>query len=86
MSAGHRHAWFAGSRLLLLGAAEIGGSFFHFDRSLRPLLLLPGIGNGRSGRPDVHAGADTASHRRVASRSQDCYGCCSSWVLARWTR
>ena len=43
MSAGHRHAWFAWLGLLLLGATELGGSFFHFDRSLRPLLLLPAL-------------------------------------------
>jgi hypothetical protein len=29
--------------LLLLAVAEIGGSFVHFDRSLRPLLLLPAL-------------------------------------------
>jgi hypothetical protein len=43
MTTGHRHALFAWLALLLLGAAEIGGSFIHFDRSLRPLLLLPAL-------------------------------------------
>ena len=43
MSAGHRHALFAWLGLLLLAAAEFGGSFLHFDRSLRPLLLLPAL-------------------------------------------
>jgi hypothetical protein len=43
MSAGHRCAWFAWLGLLLLGATELGGSFFHFGRSLRPLLLLPAL-------------------------------------------
>jgi hypothetical protein len=43
MSAGHRHALFAWLALLLLAVAEIGGSFIHFDRSLRLLLLLPAL-------------------------------------------
>jgi cytochrome c oxidase subunit IV len=43
MSAGHRHALFAWLALLLLAVAEIGGSFIPFDRSLRPLLLLPAL-------------------------------------------
>ena len=41
MSAGHRQALFAWLTLLLLAVAEIGCGFRHFDRSLRPLLLLP---------------------------------------------
>jgi cytochrome c oxidase subunit IV len=43
MRAGHRHALFTWLALLLLAVAEIGGSFVHFDRSLRPLLLLPAL-------------------------------------------
>jgi hypothetical protein len=43
MSAGHRHALFAWLALLLLAVAEIGGSFIHFDHSLRLLLLLPAL-------------------------------------------
>ena len=43
MSAGHRHVLFAWLALLLLAVAEFGGSFIHFDRSLRPLLLLPAL-------------------------------------------
>lgn len=43
MSTGHRHALFAWLGLLVLAAAEIGVSFIHFDRSLRPLLLLPAL-------------------------------------------
>jgi cytochrome c oxidase subunit 4 len=43
MSAGHCHALFAWLTLLLLAVIEIAGSFIHFDRSLRPLLLLPAL-------------------------------------------
>jgi hypothetical protein len=43
MSAGHRHAVIAWLALLLLAVAEIGGSFIHIDRFLRPLLLLPAL-------------------------------------------
>ena len=43
MSTGHHHALFAWLALLLLAIAEIGGSFIHFDRALRPLLLLPAL-------------------------------------------
>jgi hypothetical protein len=43
MSAGHRHAMFAWLALLLLAVVEIAGSCIHFDRSLRPLLLLPAL-------------------------------------------
>lgn len=43
MSTGHRHALFAWLALLLLGVVEIAASVVHFDRSLRPLLLLPAL-------------------------------------------
>lgn len=43
MSGGHRRALFVWLTLLLLAIAEIGGGFCHFDRSLRPLLLLPAL-------------------------------------------
>jgi hypothetical protein len=43
MTAGHRRVLFAWLALLVLALAEIGGSFIHFDRSLRPLLLLPAL-------------------------------------------
>jgi cytochrome c oxidase subunit 4 len=44
MSAGRRQALFVWlALLLLLAVAEIGGSFVHFDRSLRPVLLLPAL-------------------------------------------
>lgn len=43
MSRGHRHALFCWLALLLLAAIEIGGSTVQFDRSLRPLLLLPAL-------------------------------------------
>lgn len=43
MSTGHRRALFVWLTLLLLAVVEIGGGFVHFDRSLRPLLLLPAV-------------------------------------------
>jgi hypothetical protein len=43
MSKGHRQALLCWLALLLLGATEFGGSFVHFDRSLRPRLLLPAL-------------------------------------------
>jgi cytochrome c oxidase subunit IV len=44
MSTGHRHALFCWLALLLLAAAEIAGAFIRFDRTLRPLLMLPALG------------------------------------------
>lgn len=41
MRGSHRHALFAWLALLMLAAAEFGGSFIPVDRSLRPLILLP---------------------------------------------
>jgi hypothetical protein len=43
MSAGHRRALLTWLTLLVLAFAEMGASFIHFDRSLRPLLLLPAL-------------------------------------------
>jgi hypothetical protein len=43
MSSGHRHVLVSWLALVLLAAVEIGGSFIHFDRSLRPLLLVPAL-------------------------------------------
>jgi cytochrome c oxidase subunit IV len=44
MSTGHRHAMFCWLALLLLGALELGCSYIEFDRSLRPVLLVPALG------------------------------------------
>ena len=44
MSTGHRDVLFTWLALLILIAIELGGSVIHFDRSLRPLLLVPAMG------------------------------------------
>ena len=44
MSTGHRDVLFTWLALLILSAIELGGSVIHFDRSLRPLLLVPAMG------------------------------------------
>ena len=43
MSTGHRYALLTWLALLALGAIEFGGSFIHFGRSPRPVLLLPAL-------------------------------------------
>jgi len=43
MSRAHRQALLCWLGLLLLGATEFGVSFIHFDRALRPLLMLPAL-------------------------------------------
>jgi hypothetical protein len=43
MSSAHRHALFCWIALLLLAAAELVGSFVHFGRSARELLLIPAL-------------------------------------------
>jgi caa(3)-type oxidase subunit IV len=44
MSKAHRNALLCWLALLVLGAAEFGGSFVHLSRSWRPVLLLPALG------------------------------------------
>jgi len=43
MSSGHRHVLLCWIALLLLAAAELGGSFVHFGRSARDVLLIPAL-------------------------------------------
>jgi cytochrome c oxidase subunit IV len=43
MSREHRHLLICWLGLFVLAAIEFGCSFIHFDRSWRPLLLLPAL-------------------------------------------